>query len=157
MLVPDVPTILLLESYTFDRVPHMHKECEWRGSVLPKCSISLSNHQSKIQVIICPCEACYILKSKAEVKSNEYSTCPCVCTQSLGHVWLGATPWTVAHQAPLSMGFPRQENCSGVAISSPRGSAPPRGWTQVSCTGRWILSHWPPGRTSSMFPWVFFK
>ena len=25
------------------------------------------------------------------------------------HVWLFATPWTVAHQAPLSMGFPRQE------------------------------------------------
>ena len=25
------------------------------------------------------------------------------------HVWLFATPWTVAHQAPLSMGFSRQE------------------------------------------------
>ena len=23
-----------------------------------------------------------------------------------------ATPWTVAHQAPLSMGFPRQKYCS---------------------------------------------
>ena len=23
------------------------------------------------------------------------------------------TPWTVAHQAPLSMGFSRQEYCSG--------------------------------------------
>ena len=121
MLVPDVPTILLLESYTFDRVPHVHKECEWRGSVLPKCSIYLSNHQSKIQVIICPCEACYILKSKAEVKSNEHSTFPCVCTQSLGHVRLGATPWTVAHQAPLSMGFPRQEDCSGLPFPPPGG------------------------------------
>ena len=28
--------------------------------------------------------------------------------QSLSHIWLFAT-WTVAHQAPLSMGFPRQE------------------------------------------------
>ena len=25
------------------------------------------------------------------------------------HVWLFATPWTVAHQVPLSMGFSRQE------------------------------------------------
>ena len=25
------------------------------------------------------------------------------------HVWLFVTPWTVAHQAPLSMGFSRQE------------------------------------------------
>ena len=27
------------------------------------------------------------------------------------------TPWTVAHQAPLSVGFPRQEYWSGFAIS----------------------------------------
>ena len=25
-----------------------------------------------------------------------------------------ATPWTVAHRTPLSMGFPRQEYCSGL-------------------------------------------
>ena len=31
-----------------------------------------------------------------------------------------ATPWTVAHQAPLSVGFPRQEYCSGLPFPSPR-------------------------------------
>ena len=31
------------------------------------------------------------------------------CAQSLSHVHLSVTPWTVALQAPLSMGFPRQE------------------------------------------------
>ena len=34
--------------------------------------------------------------------------CLCTCAQSLSHVHLSAAPWTVAHQAPLSMGFPRQ-------------------------------------------------
>ena len=29
------------------------------------------------------------------------------------------TPWTVAHQAPLSMGFPRQEYWSGWPLPSP--------------------------------------
>ena len=29
------------------------------------------------------------------------------------------TPWTVAHQAPLSMGFPRQEYWSGLPFPSP--------------------------------------
>ena len=29
------------------------------------------------------------------------------------------TPWTVAHQAPLSMGFPRQEYGSGLPFPSP--------------------------------------
>jgi len=33
--------------------------------------------------------------------------------KSLSHVWLLATPWTAAHQAPLSMGFSRQEYWSG--------------------------------------------
>ena len=30
-----------------------------------------------------------------------------------------ATPWTAASQAPLSMGFPRQEYCSGLPFPSP--------------------------------------
>ena len=33
----------------------------------------------------------------------------CACAHSLSCVWLFATPWTIAHQAPLSMGFSRQE------------------------------------------------
>ena len=33
----------------------------------------------------------------------------CVYAQSLGPVWLFATPWIVAYQAPLSMGLSRQE------------------------------------------------
>ena len=41
---------------------------------------------------------------------------------SLSHVWLLATPWTVAHQAPLSMGFSRQEYWSGVPLPSPNSS-----------------------------------
>ena len=28
-------------------------------------------------------------------------------------------PWTVTHQAPLCMGFPRQEYCSGLPFPSP--------------------------------------
>ena len=32
-----------------------------------------------------------------------------VKVKSLSHVWLSATPWTTAHQAPPSMGFSRQE------------------------------------------------
>ena len=39
--------------------------------------------------------------------------------KSLSHVRLFATPWTVAHQAPPSMGFSRQENWSGLPFPSP--------------------------------------
>ena len=37
----------------------------------------------------------------------------------LSYVWLFATPWTVAHQAPLSMGFPRQDYWSWLPIPPP--------------------------------------
>ena len=42
----------------------------------------------------------------------------CVCAQSLSCVWLFVTPWTVAHQAPLSKRFPRQEYWSGLPFPS---------------------------------------
>ena len=37
--------------------------------------------------------------------------------KSLSHFRLLATPWTTAHQAPLSMGFSRQEYWSGGAMA----------------------------------------
>ena len=55
-----------------------------------------------------------------------------------------APPWTVACQAPLSLGFSRQECWSAVAISFSRGSSELRDQTCISydsCIGRRILSH----------------
>ena len=52
---------------------------------------------------------------------------------------------TVAHQAPLSMGFSRREfRMEHVTISSSRGSSWPRNQTHIffaSCIGRQILHH----------------
>ena len=53
-------------------------------------------------------------------------SCPTLCT-----------PWTVAHQAPLSMGFSRQEHWSGLPFPFP-GDLPDPGTEPVSfmcCTG----------------------
>ena len=41
----------------------------------------------------------------------------CVCV--LSHIWLSVTPWTVAHQAPLSMVLFRQEYWSVLPFSPP--------------------------------------
>ena len=60
------------------------------------------------------------------------------------HVWLFSTPWTVSCQAPLSMGFSRQECWSGLPFASP-GDFPDTGVApaslKVSCTGRQVLYH----------------
>ena len=42
-----------------------------------------------------------------------------VKVKPLSRVRLLATPWTAAYQAPLSMGFSRQEHWSGVPLPSP--------------------------------------
>ena len=42
-----------------------------------------------------------------------------VKVKSLSHVQLFVTPWTVAYQAPLSMGFSRQEYWGGFPFPSP--------------------------------------
>ena len=48
-----------------------------------------------------------------------------MCAQSLTRVWLFATPWTLAHQAPLSMGFYRQEYWDGLPSPPSRGIPDP--------------------------------
>ena len=45
--------------------------------------------------------------------------CVCVCVHVLSHFRLFVTAWTVAWQAPLSMGFPRPEYQSGLPFPPP--------------------------------------
>ena len=95
--------------------------------------------------------------------------------KSLSRVRLFATPWTVAYQAPPSMGFSRQEYWSGLPFPSPGdlpnlgikpGSpalhsdafnlwatreAQEQGSNPGPCPGRWILNHW----TTREFPTIF--
>ena len=57
-----------------------------------------------------------------------------VKVKSLSRVWLFATPWTAAYQAPPSMGFSRQEYWSGVPLPSPmlsRAGGKLRNWAAV--------------------------
>ena len=67
----------------------------------------------------------------------------CVC--ALRRVWLFVTSWTVAHHAPLSMEFSRQEILKWIAIPYSRGSSWTRDLTHVSCVscivGR-FFTHW---------------
>ena len=52
--------------------------------------------------------------------------------KSLSHVQLSETLWTVAYQAPLSMGFSRQGYWSGLSFPSPGESSRPRDQTWIS-------------------------
>ena len=104
------------------------------------------------------------------------------CVVSLSCVRLFATPWTVACQAPLSLGILQARILEWIAMPSSRGSSQPRDRTQVSCiAGKffiiWVTSklllnshkmkslktqvgHSTPrwkliGNTTQNFPWPF--
>ena len=65
-----------------------------------------------------------------------------VCIVQLSPVQLFAASWTVTRQAPLSMGFSRQEHWSGLPCPPPGGSSRPRDQTcvsYVSYIGTWVL------------------
>ena len=64
------------------------------------------------------------------------------CAYLLSHVWLLATPWTMAHQAPLSMRLLQARTLEWVAIPFSRGSFQPRDWTQVSRTAGRFCTVW---------------
>ena len=55
-----------------------------------------------------------LLHCQADSLPLSHQGSPCVCTLSHSVVSDSATPWTVAHQAPLSMEFSRQEYWSGL-------------------------------------------
>ena len=69
---------------------------------------------------------------------------PLVPAQSLSHVQLFATTWTVASQAPLSMGFSRQENWNVLPFPTP-GQLPypaikSASFTSPALAGRFITT-----------------
>ena len=69
-------------------------------------------------------------------------------------VWLCVTPWGIAHQAPLSMGFSRQKYWSGLPIPS-QGIFPTQGLNLcLLCLLLWqagSLPLAPPGKPSVIF------
>ena len=74
----------------------------------------------------------------------------------VGHSVVSATPWTVAHQAPLSMEFSRQECWSGLPFSSsgdlPNPGIKPRSPAVQADSS---LSE-PPGKPDDVLRFVFY-
>ena len=67
--------------------------------------------------------ACTITLAES-LKSLSRFMCVCVCVYSRAGLVakscpILATPWTVAHQAPLTLGFPKREYWSGLPFPPP--------------------------------------
>ena len=84
----------------------------------------------------------YMVGAKLQIEGYWYFFLGCVLN-CFSYVQFLVTLWTVAHEAPLSMGFSRKEYWSGFPFPPP-GSSQPRDWTlisYISCIGRRVLYH----------------
>ena len=81
--------------------------------------------------------------------ASENTLLACMHARSLSCVWLFLTPWTVAGQAPLSMGFSRHEYWSGLPFH-PLGDLPDPGIRPASPVSLALASGFfaaePPGK-----------
>ena len=86
--------------------------------------------------------------------------CVCVCVCVCMHACSGMSdsfqpPWTVTYQAPLSMGFPRQEYRRGLPFPSP-GDLPNPGIEPVSPVSPALVGGFftiePPGKPENERP-----
>ena len=75
--------------------------------------------------------------------------------QWLSHVRLFTTPWTVAHQAPLSMGFPRQDYWSGLPFPPP-GDLPKPGIKPESPVSSALQADSLPAEPSEKLHWLIY-
>ena len=106
------------------------------GSVLETKSVSYSPWactKLKLHFLYNRADNSYLREFQKMKASNNVLSC-------LSHVWLFETPWTVACQAPLSMGFSRQEYW-GVFPGPPPGDLPHPGIKPESL----CLLHWQMG------------
>ena len=80
----------------------------------------------------------------------------------LNHVWLFATLWTVARQAPLCMGLFMEEYWSGLPLPSPGDLPSPstEPVSSISCTWRqilYLLNHQVSPRILKWVPYPFSR
>ena len=130
------------QSSYFSKV--MQKQTMEMDLCWPRMSFSIK--VSKPNFLICVMKRWYLLWPYYKVtwrwnNAIIYSSAlEIVSAHVLSCIWLFVNPWTVARQAPLSMGFSRQEYWSGLPFPS-SGDLPHSETclSCISCVGRWSL------------------
>ena len=111
--------------------------------VLIGSEINITSHVSWEYLIDLEATVFHVTEYTVVVAVVESLSCARSVAQALSRVWLFATQWTTAHQAPLSMAFPRQEYWRGCSFFL-QEIFPTQGWNLRLLLGRQILYHRAP-------------
>ena len=124
----------------------------WNWVTFPEVAFLNSSQipsEPLVIILLYPCSTTctsqdrYVISmTKVQVDFVCVCVCVCVCVRKLSNVQLLVTPWMVACQDPLSMGFFKQEYWNGWPFTPPGESSLPK---DLHC--RWILYHWATGKT----------
>ena len=82
-------------------------------------------------------------------KRLTWKLCCATLSRLLSGVQLFATPWTIALQAPLSMGILQARKLEYVAMPTSRGSSQSSDWTQVSHIAGGFFTIWASREAST--------
>ena len=124
------PVLGTLASHVVSEAPGPHRTA-WDSTnpkphtALPTRSVSIKCQVRFLQTL----ETCELCGAHRPLH-QPLNLCACMLSP-LSHFLLFATPWAVTHQAPLSMGFSRQEYCSGL-LCPPPGRLPNPGIEPLS-------------------------
>ena len=125
--------------------------------------VALSLPQQENVLWFCPrwLTSCYIQVLPGLLASGRFYQCGPLAEMG-GMCWLCLVtqsclpPWTVAHQAPLSLGILQARILDWVAMPSSRGSSPPRDWTQVSRIAGRFFTNVSHQENSRILEWVAY-
>ena len=84
-----------------------------------------------------------------ECNDSQNVICCCIVTKSC---LILCDPWTITHQDPVSMGFPRQAYWNGLPFPSPGDLPNPRAETASPALADGFFTTEPPGKPKSIIP-----
>ena len=96
------------------------------------------------------CPSLYTIIKRERHRTKLLEFCCCLVAKS----WLFVTSWAIAHQAPLSMGFSRQEYWSGLPFPFPGDLPNPRIKLTSPALAVRVFTVEPSGNVEAVWVWV---
>ena len=120
--------VLITKKIVAIRLPLWQERAGWRvpGWFIPEGSVGVHRMENEVP-------GWTGLWRELEVWGKWWIMDACVHGSCFNCVWLFVTPWTVAHQASLSMGILQARTLEWVAMPFSRGSSQSSNQTRVSC------------------------